>query len=163
MATVIEPRRGDDVEQALIQLDADFATIYGPDMSAWSKGVRGELMEMQRARRTTGSETRTQHARRASASRRRRHLKQLAYRVHAIVPGAVTVLLTPVWTDCAGPFERRVVITARNADGQHLKLPRGGTARLAALMQGAFPAADWNRPQTWRADSNQVTAWKAAA
>lgn len=100
--------------------------------------------------------------RRASASRRRRHVTQLAYRVHQIIPGAERVLLTPVWTDAKGPMERVFVVTARNADGQHLKLPRGGSRQLASLMQGAYPTADWDRPQTWHGDSNQLVTWKRA-
>lgn len=160
MATVVEPRPADDVEGDLIRLDRDFAAVFGPNMAAWSKGVRGELLEMQRTRRTTDTGTRPEHPRRASASRRRRHSKQLAWRIHSIIPGAATILLTPVWTDRDGPMVRKFVATARNADGQHLKLPRGGTMRLAALMQGVFPAADWNRPQSWRADSGRLTAWQ---
>jgi len=165
MATVIEPAsRADEVEAALIQLDQDFAAVYGPDMATWSRGVRGELLEMQRARRTADRETHPLHPRKASASRRRRHIRQLAWRVHQIAPGAATVLLTPVWHDPNGPLERVFVVTAR-ADGvkQHLQLPRGGSRQLAALMQGAFPSADWNRPQTWHADTNRLTTWGRAS
>lgn len=161
MATALEPRHADDVEQALIQLDRDFAAVYGPDMGTWSKGVRGELLEMQRARRTVDREAHPLHPKKASAARRRRHGKQLAWRVREIAPGAVTVLLTPVWTDAHGPMERVFVVTARNADGQHLKLPRGGSRRLASLMQGTYPAADWNQTQSWRADGNQLVSWTA--
>lgn len=161
MATVIEPRPADEVEEALIQLDRDFAAVYGPDMGHWARGVRGELLEMQRARRTADREAHPLHPRKASASRRRRHCKQLPWRVREVAPSAVTVLLTPVWTDAHGPMERVFVVTARNADGQHIKLPRGGSRRLASLMQGTFPAADWNQPNTWRADSNQLVGWQA--
>lgn len=162
MATALEPRPlADEVEQTLVQLDADFATIYGPDMGCWPRGVRGEFLEMQRTRRSIGPASRPEHPRRASAGRRRRHVKQLPFRVHQIIPGAVTVLVTPVWTDRNGPFEARFVVTARSADGQHLKLPRGGSRRLVALLQGVFPAADWHRAQTWHADSGQLTTWKA--
>lgn len=161
MATALEPRHADELEQDLIRLDRDFAAVYGPDMGVWSKGVRGELLEMQRARRTVDREMHPLHPRKASASRRRRHGKQLPWRVREVAPGAVTVLLTPVWTDAHGPMERVFVVTARNTDGQHLKLPRGGSRRLASLMQAAFPAADWDQPNTWRADSNQLTSWTA--
>lgn len=160
MATVIEPRRADEVEHALVQLDADFAAVYGPDMGCWSRGVRGEFLETQRARRTVDRETHPLHPRKASASRRRRHRAQLTYRIHTILPGAVTVLLTPVWTDTHGPFERVFVVTARDAEGAQLKLPRGGSRRLAALMQGAFPAANWDQPHTWRADTKQLHGWQ---
>lgn len=156
MATVIEPRREDDTEQALIQLDRDFATIYGPNMSAWSKGVRGELLETQRARRTADREAHPLHPRKASAGRRRRHLKQLPYRVHAVAPGAVTVLITSFWSDATGHTHRVLLAQCLDADGQRIRLPRGGSQRLAALLQGAFPGADWDRPQSWRADTNQL-------
>lgn len=161
MATALEPRRADEVEQDLIRLDRDFAAVYGPDMGSWSRGVRGEYLEMLRSHRTADRETHPLHPRKASASRRRRHCKQLPWRIHEIAPAAVTVLLTPVWTDANGPLERVFVVTARDANGQHLKLPRGGSRRLASLMQAAFPAADWNQPNTWRADSNQLTSWTA--
>jgi len=167
MATVLEPHtHADDVgavEAALIALDADFAAVYGPDMGHWSRGVLGEFLEIQRSRRTADQTARPSRPRKASAARRRRHRNQLGYRVHEIAPGAVTVLVTPVWTDRNGPFEARFVVTARTSDGQHLKLPRGGSRRLVALLQGVFPAADWHQPQTWHADSSQLTAWKAVA
>lgn len=157
MATVTEPRsHADEVEQALIQLDRDFAAIYGPNMNAWSRGVRGELLEMQRARRTADREAHPLHPRKASAGRRRRHLKQLPYRVHAVAPGAVTVLITSCWSDATGHTHRVLLAQCLDADGQRIRLPRGGSQRLAALLQGAFPGADWDRPQSWRADTNQL-------
>ncbi len=160
MATVAQPLvHADDVENALATLDADYRLIYGPDMAVWSKGVRGELIELARARRTMDREAHPLHPRKRSAGRRRRHRTQLGYRINRIVPGAVTVLLTPVWTDTHGPFERVFIVTARNAEGTHLKLPRGGSRQIAALVQGAYPAADWNRAQTWRAATNQLTGW----
>ncbi|WP_405883560.1 hypothetical protein OG747_36285 [Streptomyces sp. NBC_01384] len=161
MATVIEPRPlADEVEQALVQLDADFAAVYGPDMGAWSRGVRGELLEMQRARRTADREAHPLHPRKASAGRRRRHQRQLPWRIHTIAPAAVTVLLAPHWSDATGEVHRVFIAQCFDTDGNRLNLPRGGSARLAALMQGAFPAADWNRPQTWHADGNQLTTWQ---
>ena len=160
MSTALAPRHADDVEQALVQLDADFAAVYGPDMGAWSKGVRGELLEMQRARRTVDREAHPVHPRRASAGRRRRNGKRLPWRVHSIAPGAVTVLLNPYWSDTHGPSQRVYVVTARDANGNRIKLPRGGSRQLASLMQGAFPAADWNRVQTWHADGNRLTGWQ---
>ncbi|MFE5368108.1 hypothetical protein [Streptomyces mirabilis] len=161
MVTALAPRPlADDVEQTLIQLDADYSTIYGPNLAEWPRGVRGEFFELQRSRRTMDRETHPLHPRRAAASRRRRHSKQLGWRVHGIAPGAVTVLLTPVWTDVHGPMERVFVVTARSADGQHLKLPRGGSRQIASLVQGVFPAADWNQPQTWHADGNRLTTWQ---
>jgi hypothetical protein len=91
--------------------------------------------------------------RKASAGRRRRHLTQLAYRIHQIVPAAHTVLLMPTVTTDRYP---EVVFTAlvRDESGEALKLRCGDSRQLAALVQGAFPTADWSRPQTWRADIN---------
>lgn len=161
MATVIESRPlADEVEQALIQLDAEFATVYGPDMGAWSRGVRGELLEMQRARRTADRETHPLNPRRASAGRRRRHLKQLTWRIHGIAPGAVTVFITSYWSDATGEAHRMLLAQCLNADGRRISLPRGGSQQLASLLQGVFPTADWDRPQTWRADTNQLTGWQ---
>ncbi|MCW7941610.1 hypothetical protein AAW14_06060 [Streptomyces hygroscopicus] len=162
MATALEPLHAEDVEAVLIRLDADYRTIYGPDLSAWSRGVRGEYFETLRSRRTMDHEANPLHPRRASAARRRRHRRQLGYRIHRIAPGAITVLLTPVWTDVHGPMERVFVVTARNADGHQLKLPRGGSRQIASLMQGAYPNANWDRTHTWRADSNQLTGWRAS-
>jgi hypothetical protein len=103
----------------------------------------------------------TERPRKTSAARRRRNIKKLPWLVHTIAPGADTVLLTPVATDVHGPAERRYVVTARSAGcKQHLRLPRGGCRRLTELMQAAFPSADWNRAQTWRADTNQLTGWQ---
>lgn len=161
MATVIEPRHADDIEQVLVQLDRDFAAVYGPDPGAWSKGVRGEYLETLRAHRTVDRETHPLHPRKASASRRRRHRTQLAWRIHRIVPDAVTVLLTPAWLDVHGPMERVFVVTARDSEGRRLRLPRGGSRQIAALMQGAYPAADWNHAHTWRADSEGLLGWQA--
>jgi hypothetical protein len=160
MSTAIEARHENDVEQALIQLDADYSLIYGPNLNTWSRGVRGEFLEQLRSRRTMDRETHPLHPRRASAARRRRHRAQLAYRVHQIAPGAVSVLLAPVWTDATGENRRTYLAQCFDADGARLKLPRGGSRHLAALMQGAFPAADWNHAQSWRADTNQLADWQ---
>lgn len=162
MATVIEARQlADEVEEALIALDRDFAAVYGPDMGCWPKAVRGELLEMQRARRTIDRETHPLHPRRASAGRRRRHRTQLGYRIHAILPGAVTVLMAPAWTDASGEMRRHYIVTARDADGQRISLPRGGSHRITALIQGAYPAANWDQAHTWHADSSQLTTWQS--
>jgi hypothetical protein len=98
--------------------------------------------------------------RKASASRRRRHQNRLAFRLHQWAPGAVSILLAPVWIDCEGPQERVFVARALGADGKPVRIPPGGSRRIAALMQSAFPAADWNQPQTWWADTNTVTSWQ---
>lgn len=163
MTTITPPVREDDVERELIQLDLDYATVYGPNLQSWSKGVRGEYLELLRARRTMDHESHPVHPRRCSAGRRRRHVTQLAYRIHQTAPGAVTVLLTPVWTDVHGPMKRVYIATAMTANGERIKLPTGGSHRLADLIQGAYPQADWDRPQTWHKDTNRITTWGQAS
>jgi hypothetical protein len=94
----------------------------------------------------------------ASAGRRRRHVKELPWRLHEIAPGAVTILVTPIWCDGSGAFERAFLARALDAQGQIIKFKSGGSARIAALLQKAYPRADWNRAQTWRAADNTLTA-----
>lgn len=162
MATAVAQRqRADEVEQVLVQLDRDFAAVYGPDMGTWSRGVRGELLEMQRARRTADREAHPLHPRRAAAARRRRHLKQLPYRIHKVAPGAVTVFITSYWSDATGEAHRALLAQCLDAEGQRVRLPRGGSNRLASLLQGAFPGADWDRPQTWHASDNALSSWRS--
>ncbi|NUP35954.1 MAG: hypothetical protein HOY76_02760 [Streptomyces sp.] len=97
--------------------------------------------------------------RKASASRRRRHVNQLRFRLQQHAPGAVSILLTPVWVDGHGPQERVFVARALAATGKPLLLRPGSSRAIAALLQGAFPTADWNQAQTWRADTNRITSW----
>lgn len=97
------------------------------------------------------------HPRKASASRRRRHQTRLAHRIHRIAPGAATVLITPLWTDTTGTGCRHFVARALTADGQILKFQPGGSREITALMQGAYPGANWDHPQTWTAASNTLT------
>lgn len=158
MSTALAPRPlADDVEQTLIQLDNDYSTIYGPNLADWSRGVRGEFFELQRSRRTMDRETHPLHPRKASASRRRRHQRQLPWRIRQIAPGAATVLVTPFWADTTGTGVRHVVARALTADGRILKFPAGGSRQITALLQGAYPAANWDHPQSWRADTNTLT------
>lgn len=95
--------------------------------------------------------------RRSSASRRRRHHTQLPYRLHQIAPGAVTILVTPIWMDSSGTSVRHYLARALDADGRVVKFAAGGSRRIASLLQGAYPGADWNRPQTWHAGANRLT------
>lgn len=96
------------------------------------------------------------HPRRSSASRRRRHQTQLPYRLHQIAPGAVTILVTPIWSDTRGTSERTFLARALDVQGRIVKFPAGGSRRIASLLQGAHPGADWNRPQTWTAGTNRL-------
>ncbi|GAP46938.1 hypothetical protein [Streptomyces azureus] len=106
---------------------------------------------------TTVMEALPARPRKASASRRRRHQHQLGYRLHQIAPGAATILVTPIWTDATGATERTYLARALGVDGQIIKFAAGGSQRIAALLQGAYPGADWDRPQTWTAETNTVT------
>jgi hypothetical protein len=99
----------------------------------------------------------------ASASRTRRHVTQLPYRLHQILPDAATILLTPIWSDAKGPMERVFVVLARDYSGEQISLPRGASRNIAALIQGAYPRADWDRTQTWRADTNELSVFRQAA
>ncbi|MFF2852604.1 hypothetical protein ACFVT5_40885 [Streptomyces sp. NPDC058001] len=99
--------------------------------------------------------------RKASASRRRRNTTRLPYRLAKLAPGAVTILLVSTWTDAKGPTERTFLATARDATGAKVQLPPGGSRDIAALVQGAFPGADWDRNQTWHADGNHLTTLAA--
>jgi len=95
--------------------------------------------------------------RKASAGRRRRHQTQLAHRINRIAPGAVTVLVTPLWTDASGARERHFVARALNRDGVFLKFQAGGSRQITSLLQGAWPGANWDHPQTWTAATNTLT------
>ena len=97
------------------------------------------------------------HPRRSSASRRRRHHTQLPYRLHQVAPGAVTILVTPIWTDGSGTGVRHYLARALDQDGRILKFPAGGSQRIASLLQGAHPGANWDHPQTWTASTNTLT------
>lgn len=158
MATAVQSRsHGDTVEDALIALDRCFTAIYGPDMAAWSKGVRGELIEMQRARRAADCEVNPVRPRKASAGRRRRHMRQLPWRLRQIAPGAVTILLTPIWTDGSGDSTRHYLARALDTDGRIIKFAAGGSARIASLLQAVYPGANWDHPLTWTAADNTLT------
>lgn len=160
MATVIEPRTADQIEEDLIRIDQGYCTLFGSDMTVWPRGVRHVYMDVLEARHLN-VETRPVHPRKTSARRRRRNGNRLAFRIHEIAPGAVTVLLTSVPLDESD--ERAFQARAMDACGAVLQLPEGGSRRLAELVQGAFPIADWDRPQTWHADSNRLTTWGQAS
>ena len=165
MATVVEPRRADCIEAALIELDQNFTAVFGPDMTTCPRGVRGELLEMQRSRRAPEMEVRPVRPRRASASRRRRHERQLPYRLHQIAPHAATILVTAIWMDGTGTGVRHYLARALSADGRIIKFAAGGSQRIASLLQGAYPGANWDHAQTWTAATNTLTdrITKAAA
>lgn len=145
------------VDDVLVTLDRDYLTVYGSDLSTWSRGVRGEYLDLSAAssKRRMYREHLPQHPRKSSAGTRRHHRKYLPWRISQLVPGAAMVLLTPVWTDTSGDMELVFIAHVRDRAGQSMKLPAGGSQRLAALMQGAF-TADWSRCQTWRADRNAL-------
>lgn len=150
--------RADAVEDALVAVDLDYLTVYGPDMRSWSKGVRGEYLEVGAARRRVDHECHPAHPKKASAGRRRRHVKQLPWRIHQLLPDAKVVLVTPVLG--ADGNDRLVVTVARDAWGERLPVTADVRRQVVAWLQGAFPDADWTQAQTWRADTNEVVAWR---
>lgn len=144
--TVQIPRARTLIEDALLILDREYRVEYVSPSGTVSKP------RMYR-------EHLPQHPRRCSAARRHRHQRQLPYRIGQLVPGAATILLTPVWTDInaneTGHLDISFMARVRDRNGRPMKLPAGGSQRLAALLQGAF-TADWGKSQTWRADTNQL-------
>lgn len=156
MATAVEHRREDDVVQALKDLDAAFLALYGPDITTWSRGVRGEYLETLKSHRTIDREAQSVHPRRASAARRRRHARQLPWRLHQIAPGAVTILVTPIWMDGTGSSVRHYLARALDGDGRVIKFVPGGSQRIASLLQAVYPGANWDHPLTWTAATNTL-------
>lgn len=152
------------VDDELLTLDRDYLTVYGSHIDHWSSGVRGEYLALSDAasKRTMYREHLPQHPRRSSAGTRRHHRKYLPYRVSLLVPGAAMILLTPVWTDAHGDMEIAFMALVRDRNGRPMKLPSGGSQRLAALLQGAF-TANWARCQTWRADRNSLREYTPPA
>ncbi|MFE7899235.1 hypothetical protein ACFU3E_17230 [Streptomyces sp. NPDC057424] len=106
---------------------------------------------------TTVLEALPARPRKASAARRRRHQHQLPWRLHQIAPDAATILVTPIWMDGTGRSVRHYLARALDGNGQIIRFQAGGSQRIAALLQGAYPGADWNRPQTWTAATNSLT------
>lgn len=157
MATALEARRADDVEQALKDVDVAFLALYGPDMATWSRGVRGEYLETLKGRRTGDREARPLYPRKSSAGRRRRHAQQLGWRISQVAPGAATILVTPIWMDGSGSSVRHYLARALDADGQIIKFVAGGSQRIASLLQAVYPGANWDHPLTWNADTNTLT------
>ncbi|MFB7500089.1 hypothetical protein ACFC09_36320 [Streptomyces sp. NPDC056161] len=95
--------------------------------------------------------------RKASAGRRRRHHTQLRHRIQRIAPGVAAILITPLWTDGTGAGMRHFIARALTADGIVLTFQAGGSRQITALLQGAYPAANWDHPQTWCAATNTLT------
>lgn len=160
-------RLAQETELALTVVEAEYTRLHGPDPSHWSKGVRGEYVEIVSSaarRRPRVREIVPQHPRRASAGTQRHHRKYVGYRVRLLVPDAHTVLLTPVWTDQdsneSGHLQISFMALVRDRNGAAVKLPTGASQRLAQLLQGAFPKADWGRCQSWRADTSQLTEYR---
>jgi hypothetical protein len=96
------------------------------------------------------------HPRKASASRRRRHQARLQHRLNEIVPGAATILITPLWTDATGKGVRHFLARALTGDGQVLRFQAGGSRQITELLQGAYPVANWDHPQTWTAATGRL-------
>jgi hypothetical protein len=96
----------------------------------------------------------------SSAGTRRHHRKYLAFHLHQIVPGAVSVLVTPVTREGVGCSRMAFVLVVFGPNGRHMRVPAGATDRIVALLQNVFPTRDWARCQTWRAATNDVTEYR---
>lgn len=96
--------------------------------------------------------------RRASAHKRRQRRARLAYDLHRIVPGAVSVLAIPIQLGTPGRLETVFNAVIYGPAGERIMPPAESTPRIVTLLQGAFPAADWSVCQSWRADTNALTA-----
>jgi hypothetical protein len=97
------------------------------------------------------------HPHKASAGKRRQRRTRLAFDLHRIVPGAVSILVTPVQQGDAGALEQVFMTVIYGPDGARIKPPAESTPRIVALLQAAFPA-DWSVCQSWRADTGRLTA-----
>jgi hypothetical protein len=100
------------------------------------------------------------HPRKASASRRRRYLKQLPFHLHQIVPGAATVLVTSVTWEDGDRAELVYHLVVRDFFGTQMPVLRDDTLDIVALLQKAFPSANWARPQTWHWRGNRLSVWR---
>jgi hypothetical protein len=149
----------DVVEADLIDIDRDYVGRFGANLETWPRGVRGEYFNVLSSHCRASIETRPTHPRKASARRRRRNSHRLPYLIHQIAPGAATVLLTSLRLDDS-PGEATFQALAKDTAGETVRLPEGGSHRIAELLQGAFPAADWTRAQTWHAASNTLNTWR---
>jgi hypothetical protein len=98
------------------------------------------------------------HPRKASAATVRHRRNRLAFDLHRIVPGAVSVLATPVQLDVAGTPDTVFNAVIYGPAGERIMPPTESTHRIVALLQAAFPSADWSVCQSWRADTNRLTA-----
>ncbi|HCA85498.1 MAG TPA: hypothetical protein DEQ61_08395 [Streptomyces sp.] len=92
--------------------------------------------------------------RRSSAGTRRHHRKYVPHRIALLAPGADQIRITPVYW-AGQPSEGVWRVFVFDARGRSLNLPGSESPRLIALLQGAF-TADWTRPQTWVAATNEL-------
>ena len=143
------------VDDERLTLDREYLTVYGGYVESWVSDTRSEYRALSDAasKRRMYRDHLPQHPRRASAGSRRHHRKYLPWRIGLLAPGAATILLTPTWTDTGDTDGISFMALVRDSRGLPMKLPAGGSQRLAALLQGAF-GADWSKCQTWRADTN---------
>lgn len=158
-------RETDELESLLVALDSEYQRLYGPDTFAWPHDalhLYSSTSEQVREHARVLREHRPERPRYPSKARMHRHHRQLAYRVRQLAPGAMSIVLTPTWTGSTGELNVTFMALVRDADGLQLKLPRGGSQRLAELLQGAFKA-DWTRCQVWHADDNRLERWEPTA
>lgn len=107
---------------------------------------------------TTMTEFLPEYPRKTSAHKRRQCRTRLPYELHQIVPGAVSVLATAVHSSLSPAPEQMFITVVYDADGGRIWPSTAGRTRIVQLLQGAFPQADWSVSQSWRADTNRLTA-----
>lgn len=146
-----------DREQAVL---VDFDTAYYPtgDPTDWST-LEQEAFEARVRALHLVRETLPVRPRKASAHKRRQRHARLAYEISLLAPGAVTVLVTPVWMTGMADGERTYMAVARDTGGEQIRRSPGAGLRITALLQAVWPCADWDRPQTWHADTNRLAVF----
>ncbi|WP_405769176.1 hypothetical protein OG539_32555 [Actinacidiphila glaucinigra] len=100
--------------------------------------------------------------RKTSASRRRRRITQLPYRLHQVVPGAAKILVTSVLMAIDDDSHVVYHLVVRDSTGRQIRVVADQREDIVALLQAAWPQADWSRAQTWTWRGNDLKAWRPA-
>lgn len=87
--------------------------------------------------------------RRSSAGSRRHHIAYLPFKIRTVVPGAATVVITPL------PDADTIrTVTVHDEHGHPIHAQPDALAHLLGLLQTAHPGADWTRALRWQAEGN---------
>lgn len=113
---------------------------------------------------TATGEWSTARPRKASAGTRRHRIKYLTWQLRQHYPNAHQVFVTPItWADDSDRPDVLYTVSAYDSNGRRIVGRPAANARVVALLQGAFPAADWWQPQTWHAATNRLSPAQATA